>query len=492
MDLVDERLSKDTQEQLLALLCYSDQHGSEVASVLDPEMFDSIYRTIATSVYRYRSQYKGKSPGFKNMPTLIASLPVRDEQVNAANDFHKKMKHDYKGINPEFMVSVAAAFARRQYYRANVYKAGEELMKQEVNLTEVERLIHSMAKFQPRSVDLGMRLNDKRALSFLDQKEEGLKLGIEPFDRRGLRMRPGTMLLYLAYKNSGKSWFCTHLARMAALQNTNVLHVTLEMSEEQVMMRYIQCLFGLQQYSVPMLRPSFIKHNGRASNWQTKMVEAELFDKNNPKLGRKTLDNPKARRVLQEKMTKFEHMTERIVVKGFPSGTMTMSMLENYLDQLSYNENFQPGMIIVDYPDLMKMSGGKDYRISIGENFVALRGLGQERHCAMVCPSQVNREGGTKHTVTSSNAAEDISKVFTADTVITYSQKRTEKQNYLARLLLNHSRDTEVGLEVAITQSYATGQYVLNAMLMGADYQARITGKEETEGKNKPKDGELV
>lgn len=494
LDIPEERLEPKAQEQLLALLCYTDRHGTEVASVLDPEMFDGTFRIIATAVYRYRSQYKGKSPGMEHMPTLIASLPAQDEQIKAAHDFHKEMKGKIKGINPEFMISQAAAFARRQCYRLNTYKAGNELLKKDVNLTEVERLIHEMAKFQPRKIDLGVRLNDQaRALSFLDQKEDGLKLGIDPFDRRGLRLRPGTMLLYLAFKNSGKSWFCTHIARMAALQSANVLHVTLEMSEEQVMMRYVQALFGLRQYNVPILRPSFVKHNNRASNWQTKNIEAELFDKDDPKLGRKALDNPKIRRVLQEKMNNFEHLTERIVIKGFPSGTMTVGMLENYLDQLSHNEGFQPNLIIVDYPDLMKIGGnGKDHRIGIGENFVALRGMGQERHAAMVCPSQVNREGAEKHTVRSLHAAEDISKAFTSDTVLTYSQSRTEKQNFLARLLLEHSRDTEVGLDVAITQSYATGQYVLNAMLMGADYYARITAKETNAKAKGPKSGELV
>jgi hypothetical protein len=466
-----EKLDGNIQKNLLALLCYDNKASAEVASMLEANQFDGLTRTIATAVYQYRSQYKGKVPGKRYMSTIIEQLPIQDEQLNAARLLNAEIGKLVKAINKDYVIGQASGFALRQKFKLETEALATVLTKPPYDMDKARELVHSMATYQPRGLDAGLNMSDTRqALAFLSEAEEGYVLNIKPFDKIGLKLEPKTLLLYLAFKNSGKTWFCTHVGRMCAMQGARVLHVSLEMSQKQIAGRYVQNFFGVSKYDTRYIDVSFKTEKGFAVGWNHTLTAPKL-----------TMAQRNIRRVLKAKMKEFERYTERVVVKEFPTGSMTINMLESYLDFMDRNHNFQPNVIIVDYPDLMKVSV-KDYRLDLGANIVALRGLAYTRNAALVCPSQVNRVGATQKQVRSIHTAEAMGKVNPADNVITYTQRKTEHDFHLARLLLEHARDAEVGVEVAIAQNYALGQYVTDARLMDSRYRARIEGEEEAEG----------
>ncbi len=159
----------------------------------------------------------------------------------------------------------------------------------------------------------------------------------------------------------------------------------------------------------------------------------------------------------------------RLVIKAFPSGTLTVSHLEAYLDYLEQEHKFQPNVLIVDYPDLMAQDA-KNYRISLGRTFVDLRGMFVDRNIAGFCPTQGNRSSLRAEKVRSDMVSEDITKVNTADIVLTYSRTEEEEQRGLGRLYVAHARNARDGATVILTQSYATGQFVLDSALMQSAY----------------------
>jgi hypothetical protein len=65
--------------------------------------------------------------------------------------------------------------------------------------------------------------------------------------------------------------------------------------------------------------------------------------------------------------------------------------------------------------------------------------------------------------VRSSNVSEDITKVQTADVVMTYSASSDERKQGLGRLLLEHARGMEDKLYCMIAQNYAMGQFCVDA-----------------------------
>jgi KaiC/GvpD/RAD55 family RecA-like ATPase len=260
--------------------------------------------------------------------------------------------------------------------------------------------------------------------------------------------------------NSGKSWFCVHCGKHGLAHGLKVLHITLEMSERRVVERYHQSMFGMA------------KHAGRL-----KVVEFELdklgrfvrFDEAwlKPALVR---TDPAIRKKLEREIEKHGRRFANLVVKEFPSGQLTTAQLAAYLDYLEAAHRFVPNMLIIDYPDLMKQSRGEGYRHSLGQTFVDIRGLCVERGLAGVAPTQGTRSTIHAKRVTSKDVAEDISKVQTADMVYTFARTAAEERYGLGRLHVAHARNEGGGLTLVLSQSYATGQYVLESTLMQKAY----------------------
>lgn len=76
--------------------------------------------------------------------------------------------------------------------------------------------------------------------------------------------------------------------------------------------------------------------------------------------------------------------------------------------------------------------------------------------------------------VLDTHAAEDFSKIGTADCAITYSQTAAERQLGLARLFVSNARTDEDKFTILIAQAYATGQFCLDSLRMMDSYWDQI------------------
>jgi len=276
--------------------------------------------------------------------------------------------------------------------------------------------------------------------------------------------------------NSGKSWYCIHVGKQALLQKQRVVHVSLEMSEEEVLGRYYQSFFGIATRDDQFVKTTLeLDDLGRLISFKSRRVRPRL-----------DFGDPSIRKILRNKVKLWGARFGRLVIKAFPSGTLTVSQLKGYLDYLELTQKFIPTVLIVDYPDLFRI-GTTDFRLALGRIFVELRGLAVERNLALVTPTQSGRSSIGAKRVSSTDVTEDISKVFTADTVLTYSQTDEEAKRGLARLTVEHARNAPKGTQVVISQSYATGAYVLSSAALSNDYWE---GLESAAGGSVALDGE--
>jgi len=123
-------------------------------------------------------------------------------------------------------------------------------------------------------------------------------------------------------------------------------------------------------------------------------------------------------------------------------------------------------------------------RLELGRIIENLRGLGVKRNMAIVVPSQGNKESETAAQVSASMAAEDISKLATADVALTYSQTKAEKALGLARITVDAARNHADGFSVLMTQAYPIGQFCLSSIMMGDTYSALSGGIRQPERQN--------
>lgn len=454
-------LPPSLQESILAALLFDDKAGAAIASQVRPAMFDESYREVAERALEYRRKYR-KAPGRAHLDDLFGAL-LRPGRAPRLRRLVFDLAELSGEINGPYVVSRTQEYVRQQHFKAALVEANSRFEQGGDNLADdIEGMFSSAIRFRSQTVEAGTFLNDtKRSLAFFDRSERGLSLGIEALSR--LIVAPGEQLLYIAPKGSGKTWFCIHVGVIALMNRERVLHVSLEMGEPYITARYYQRIFA-------------------AGMWEDKYNKTTLdFDRLRRLIGYRTrVVAPKwnfaqagARRELMRRLKPWGTRLGNLVVKHFPSGTLTIPQLEGYLDYLELEERFTPTVLIMDYPDLMHMNPD-NLRITMGRTFVDLRGIAEKRKVVLVTPTQSGRHTiGGKHTK-SKDATEDISKVFTADHTITYQQTEAEKRLSLARLHLEHTRMSADGATYVITQAYATGQFVLQSAQMQEAYWQKI------------------
>lgn len=464
----DEALSIPLQESVLTLLATNSKQGRIAAGLVKAESFDDSFREIATRILAYHRKHK-KAPGVEHLDDVFDDI--------IANAQHKKQRlytrmlegiiDNAEGLNAEYVLSRVNEFSRRQSLKAAVIEASERYQQGGDDLVaNVETILTKALRFKEQDMDAGVFLSDrKRALQFLHKSAESWCTGIDAFDRIDLGPTRGKMLLFMAPKGTGKSWWCIDAGKRLLLQGARVVHITLEMPIEDVIQRYFQSFFAIPKRKEPIRYTRFaLDRLGR--------LEEFVKKKRNPKM---SIKDPKLERWLSKRINQWGARFDRLVVQSFPTKSLTIAKLNAYLDMLEFNR-FIPDALILDYPDLMWMDKNNP-RISIGWTYEELRGILQQRNMAGIFPTQGNRKSWDASVVKGSMVAEDASKFMTADMAVIYSQTLEEKARKLARLFVEKHRSDEDKFTVLISQSYESGQFVLDSIRMPQNYWSMIGDK---------------
>lgn len=461
-----ERLTESLQESVLAVLAFDDKMGGLIAAQVQPENFDGIYHEVAQAVIAYRRKYT-KAPGRTHLEDLFsrAKLDPSDRKTHALRRTLINLSQLAEGINAAYVASRAQDFVREQRLKTALLAANERYAQGgDGTVEDTEALLNAALRFRQQTMDAGTFLSEVEKSSAFSPRDELLyPLNIPEFDNLGIGLVQKRMWLYIGPKNTGKSWACVHVGRQGLVNKQRVLHISLEMDEPEVLDRYYQSLFGLATRPDSFNRASLeFDELDRLTGFKVRKAKPKM-----------DFRDPGVKRFLRTKMKTWGTRLNRLVIKAFPSGTLTMAQLRGYLDYLELTHHFIPTVLIVDYPDLFKLST-REFRLDLGRVFVDLRGLLGERNMAGFMPTQSGRDTIGAARNSSKNVTEDISKVFTADTVTSYSQTVAEYERGLARLTVDHARHAPRGTQILLAQSYSTGQYVLQSARMTQAYWQQL------------------
>jgi hypothetical protein len=240
-----------------------------------------------------------------------------------------------------------------------------------------------------------------------------------------------------------------------------VLHVSLEMEEEWIAQRYVQNLFALTDKEPETLRTPIFNLDDLGRCVEINFAEHDYVALQNERRA--------------EYADKLTHMRNRgrLLVKSFPSGSLSVPQLSAYLQWIIKREGFKPDLVLLDYWDLMKMDA-KNLRIETGRLGVELRGLAQVMDFALATATQTGRAGAVSGHTREQHISEDYSKMMTSDDVVTYSQTEAEERLGLARLWVEKARQARKHYMVLISQSYATGQFALDSALMDSRLREQV------------------
>lgn len=467
----EERLSGALQENILTALVFDDKNAKLMRAALTPQLFgNALHREVAGVAIDFIDQY-GEAIK-EHLPDQLEHLLNGDDR-RKAEGYRNLLDNLYQSrdtVNSEYVMSELHKFVRLQRFKSGLVSAVE--LVQDGKLDEAEVTMTKAMNSQSVAFEPGLSLSNAEDIgSVLDQpEEEGFQLGIPELDRRGLYPRRKTLTLFIAPRGKGKSWFITHCAKQAMLQRWSVVVITLEMSERSYAARFLQAFFSLGRREGAAKVTQFERDRG-----------GNLTDMLRKTVERWALKDPDIRVKLMPRAKKEFARRAPMRIKQFPTHSMTIEQLEAYLDGLERFEGVTPDMLAVDYPDLMQLDS-KNLRLELGAAIARIRGIAVKRNAAAVVVSQGNRDAEKAETVTGDMAAEDISKLATADLVFTYSQTAAEYALGLGRLLVEKARDEESKFSLLLTQAYALGQFCLDSILLRTNYWDILDDNSEDTG----------
>lgn len=454
------KLNTPLQESLLALLLYSHEHGGKVANLLAPELFDEAYADIAERGIAYWKKYR-RAPD-----THVDDILAEYFEPGADSDVITDLAELYQnGLNAQYLINEVSSFIDLQNTKKVLLRVSEDVSALGVHgLEEARQRLRDLLRTRADPKKPLTLSEYDRILDSLHSEQKEFYTGIAELDNLGQVPARGRLMLILAITGLGKSWFLTHLGRIAMLTRKRVLHITLEMSEEEVGGRYYQGLFGASKRPVDDIQVTRIIKDEKG---QLKDLAREELKANF------ALVDDLAREEVMARLRKYGSLPDNMRIQRWPTNRLTVGMIEAQLDLLA-DEGFTPDMILLDYVRLMQVDT-RDIKGSLGQIGVGLRGIATERNIAVVAAQQATRTAVSERTTGIEHVAEDWSLVATADIVLTMSATKAENDLGLARIFVGKGRGDKDKFMVLISQNYPLGQYAIESTFVRERvYQAQL------------------
>ena len=464
-----DQLNPTLQENILTILAYDDDLGKSISQFVKADLFEGDYRLLAERILDFWRDQK-QAPKV-HTPDLIDDI-LSDKANRRARHFSRildAMDELRREINSKYVIDQLQTFVRLQQMKAAIYESAEALQnRQELAIEEVESLWQKLLSAQNVTHDSGLSMHAvDNVISFIEQRANEFVTGIPILDKRQATPVRGGTVLFLAPPKRGKSWFLITCGRHAMMLRKRVLHISLEMPAEEVLMRYYQALFSVAKYDEPVKttvldieeHESRDPRRARLIGFETDMVDPSF-----------AMTSPYLRDELISHVSTLGNKSDYLRIKRFPTRGVSIAEIEAYIDLLEAVDGFIPDMIVLDYIGITKVDP-KNYRIALGRAFEDFRGMCVRRNVAGVTAAQTTRDSVVIGVNDETKVAEDWSMIATADTVISYSQTKAEKRYGLARLHVPVARGDQDGFGVLISQAYAIGQFALSSVLLPMRYK---------------------
>lgn len=457
-----ETLHRSLQENLITILAFDGTNGKLVSRMLELNLMEGDYRLIAERCITYWQEYD-RPPG-DHLADLFADI-LEDEHNRRGKVIKRHLKNMLAlstSINTKYVINQLSDHHRLQRFKSAIVESAEKINNNEhMALPEVEEIWNTLLRKREVDFNPGMRLNETaRVLARLEELATEFRCGIYELDKRGIVPMRGKLLLLGGAAGRGKTWGLIHMGAQALLDRKKVLHLSMEIDEEEVLGRYYQRLFSVgkrqgDEVEIMKLEKELDKLQGFSVKEYTPTFS---IASNSAKL---------------ELDSHLEHMGKKgdnLIVKRFKPYELTANGIRAFLDTLETTENFIPDMVIVDYLGIMKMSDPKNTRGSIGMNCADLRSVAIERNMAFISAHQLSKKGEEAPMAKGTHMAEDWSIMGTADTVLIYSTTDMEFRYGLGRIYVAKCRAEQDRFAILITQSYKVGQFCLESMYLQKVY----------------------
>lgn len=379
-----------------------------MAGVLDPECFESkTHRWVVRNALKYAKQH-GQAVSLDALlhehKRACKGGVFKGDEIETSRTFIKALDKPVKDRN--YVQNEISSFVKVQDTKQRVLQLVDCLEHQKYG--EIDKIFAEGQRIQNLGFgSLGhfyVKQRDERLHRRRNWVPNGIPTGwpVDQYLKPG-GLPPKTLGCVLLPPGKGKTSSLVDFGGNAIVYgNIPVLHISCELSEEFMQDRY-----------------------------DAKLTKVQLND----------LEDRKYRKRVWKKAGVIgEKFGECLVIKEFPAGTLTVAGIRAYIRQLD-SVGFHPGIVIVDYADLLKASVKRDKKYEeIGDVYTDLRGLATELNVPVWTASQATREAFDKPTITMADFAASFEKAMVSDFVVALGQTKKEKEKRIARVYIAKNR----------------------------------------------------
>jgi replicative DNA helicase len=396
------RYGKSFQEGLVQLIFEDRPFADQITEVLDVEFLELEYlRAFVAKIVEYRVKY-GKHPSTNAMISILRTELDRESEVTQqqVRDYFARVHTNEIADDIDYIKETSLDFCRKQKLKEAMMKSVNLL--QTCSFDEISKVINDALKLGSENnfghdfiADFEERYKPKFRLPVTTGWTE-----IDTITSGGLgRNELGVVI---APTGAGKSMALVHLGSQAIKEGKTVVHYTLELQDTVVACRYDSCI---TKYPLSDL-----------TNFKD-----EIFEE-------------------------IKNLDGTLIVKEYPTKSASTNTIKAHLARL-VKRGIQPGLIIVDYADLLRpVVVRKEKRTELESIYEELRGLSNEMNCPVWTASQTNRSGLNAEVVTMEQISEAFNKCFVADFICTLSRTIEDKQNNRAKMFIAKNRNGPDGI----------------------------------------------
>jgi hypothetical protein len=396
MEAVDTlvKYGQSYQSKVVASLITDVKFLEQVNEITKPTFFESeANKWIVGEILSYFNEYRA-------VPTMeVFKIKVGDiEDKVLKQTTIEQLKHVYLQVGSEdlpYVKNEYLTFAKNQKVKDALLKS-VELLK----AGQYDKIIDTMTAASKVGVenDLGLDYIDNFELIMEDVKRNSVSTGWEVIDElMDGGLGPGELGVVMAPSGIGKSWFLSKIACSAVQKGMNVLHYTLELSENYVGQRYTTILTGVQTSEHKQKKDEIIR--------------------------------------------KIKNTPGRVRIKYYPPQFASSKTLSAHIEKLK-TMGYSPDLIIIDYADLLKSSDrGRDgLYAELGGIYEELRGLSGETGIPIWTATQTNRAAIDHEVIQADSVGDSYKKVQTADFIMSVSRKTKDKLSNTGRIHIVKNR----------------------------------------------------
>ena len=402
-------MSKEFEPILLKKIISHSEFFGKVMPILKADFFSETgTKELFKLVHGHYNSYREIPSNTELVASIknVSNAEIRAEIISSL----KEVSKTEEVANIEFMCDETVSWVKDAMYLQSLQIGSEGLMKKDDSLKlKAKQIMEDMSKVTIDS-DLGLDFdNIEEMLEYYANRMLGIRTQHKELNKRlGPGFLPSTLSIILAAAGVGKSLLMTDLISGMIKSSKNVLLISLEMADKEIMKRVHANALDLPINSLTDLSKT----------------EGELERLERPSLSKEMVKNAYNKLKMSGNCGKF-------FVKDYPAGGFSALMLEQLTESYKIEKGVEFDAIFIDYLGIMKSdllspsAGLYSYVKSIGEE---VRATAKKLELPIISASQLNRSAQNADDADNQAVSDSIGTLMTADFMLFLLQNEEMKE----------------------------------------------------------------